>query len=311
MDRLGLLNTLLVALDAGSLSRAAQRLNVSQSAVSQQIRALEHCLNQQLLLRTATGVQATRAGATAAQHARQLLAAYEVMKHDLEEQSERLAGTYRISAGTVLGRAVLGPLLLQLNQAHPDLNIIMRMEDRYVDVVRENYDLAIRAGNLGDSDGYGRKIAELDTVLVASPALLNRQGRPQTPDDLRHLKFIRYNEELSDNILRLHRGKLTVDVPLDVGFTAGDSELILQALLAGVGYTRTVRMLVADQLADGSLKELLPSYRPCPKHVFAVYPSPKRLDICQHAIIDGFVECIAAQKTQPANTSNPLQLITA
>lgn len=311
MDRLGLLKTLITALDAGSLNRAAQRMGVTQSAVSQQIRQLEHSLGHQLLLRTATGVHATRAGATAAQHARQLLMAYEALEKDLDAQLDRLSGTYRISVGTILGRTVFGPLLLKMSQKYPDLHIAMGADDRYVDVVREGYDLAIRAGNMGNSEGYGRKIAQLDTVLVATPAYLNAQGRPQTIADLNRLKFIRYDMENTSTQIRVKTNGLWRDTPVHVGFTASDPQVIMQALETGVGFARTVRFLVEEQLADGRLEQVLPAVELEQKDIYAVYPTSGGLDRCQQAIIDGFLQEIAKCSSNAPTLAKRLELITA
>ncbi len=311
MDRLGLLNTLITALDAGSLSRAAKRQGMTQSAVSQQIQQLEQLLGQQLLLRTASGVRATRAGATAAQHARGLLAGYAALEKDLDSQSDRLSGTYRISVGTVFGRTFMGPLLLQLRQKYPDLDIVMNTDDRIVDVVRENYDLAIRAGTIGNNEGFGRKIAEFETVLLASPEYVKTHGLPQHPDDLKRLSFIRYNEEAANNMLRLTRNRLGVDAEVRVGFTASDPQLMLQALTGGMGFARVVRMIAEEEIRSGALVELLPSYTPAPKQVYAVYPSRNGLDRCQEAIISGFLDLVKAQHPNTTTTSKPLELITA
>lgn len=310
MDRLGLLQTLITALDEGSLNRAAQRQGISQSAVSQQIRQLETHFGQQLLLRTATGVHATRAGATAAQHARQLLMGYAALEADLEQQSDRLSGTYRISVGTVLGRSVMGPLLLQMKHSYPELDIVMSMEDRIVDVVRENFDLALRAGTMGDSDGFCRKIAELETVLVAAPDYVRTHGTPTHPNDLQDLKFIRYNDESSDNLLRLSHKNLSLDVPVTAGFTSSDPQLTIQALKGGMGFARVVRIIADDHLTDGSLVQILPGYTPKPKYVYAVYPSPNGLDRSQQAIVDGFLAAIAGALSAKT-TGQHLELITA
>ena len=311
MDRLGLLKTLITALDEGSLSRAAQRQGISQSAVSQQIRQLEQSLGHQLLLRTASGVHATRAGATTAQHARQLLMGYEALEADLEAQSDRLSGTYRISVGTVLGRTIFGPLLLELMQEFPGLDIVMGSDDRYVDVVREGYDLAIRAGSMGDGAGFGRKIAQLETVLVAKPDYLNKHGRPTNAAELNRLKFIRYNLENESEFIRLKTNNLWTDAPVNVGFTASDPQLILQALEGGMGFAKIVRFLVEDRLADGSLELVLPDAELEQKEVFAVYPSRNGLDRCQQAIIDRFLAIVAERSSNAQTPVKRLELITA
>ncbi len=311
MDRLGLLKTLVTALDEGSLSRAAQRQGITQSAVSQQIRQLEQSLGHQLLLRTASGVRATHAGATTAQHARQLLLAYDALERDLDNVSDRLSGRYSISVGTILGRTVFGPLLLDMSQKFPDLDISMGIDDRYVDVMREGYDLAIRAGHLGNKGGYGRKIAQLDTVLVATPDYLNTHGRPDTLNDLMRLKFIRYNLETTGNTIRAKTQGVWVDTPVTLGFAASDPQVVMQALENGVGFAKAVRFLVEDKLADGSLEQILPNIELEQKDIFAVYPSQNGLDKCQNAIIDGFLDIVLKRRDTIERTKDHLRLALA
>lgn len=289
MDRLRLLKTLITALDEGSLSRAAQQQGITQSAVSQQIRQLEQTLGHQLLLRTASGVRATQVGAIAAQHARSLLQGYDTLERDLETVSNRLSGRYRISVGTIFGPTLFGPLLLEMSQKFPDLDISMGSEDRYVDVIREGYDLAIRAGHLGDKDGYGRKIAQLETVLVATPKYLDAQGRPNTLNDLTQLKFIHCNLENTRDKIRAKIGGVWTEAPITSGFAASDPQVVMQALESSIGFAKIIRFLIEDKLADGTLEQILPEVELEQKDVFAIYPSRNGLDQCQTAIIDGFL----------------------
>lgn len=290
MDRLSLLETFVVALDEGSLNRAAQRRGMTQSAVSQQIKQLESLLGQQLLHRSARGVQATRAGDLVFTHAQGLLGGYDRLTAELDSLNASVSGTFRISTSTFLGRSVVGPLLLELDRQYPDLDIVMRLEDRLVDVVRENYDLAIRSGKLGSTDGVGRKIAELETVLFASPAYLDDVGRPQQPEDLIRLKFIQLHEDQTEGFFPLHRDGKEVLAPIRVGFTADDPELIIQAVTNGSGYTRAPRPFVDDQLRDSTFEQVLPEYNAPDKDVFAVFPSRHSIDRRRELVIDGVTE---------------------
>lgn len=290
MDRLALLDSFLTALEEGSLNRAAKRIGITQSAMSQQIAQLESHLGHPLLRRTPKGVRATRAGDLVASHARKLLSGYDHLQADLAGLDASVSGTFRISVSTYLGRMVVGPALIELDPQFPDLNIVMRVEDRFVDVVRENYDLAIRSGQLGDTDGVARKVAELESVLVATPNYLDQHGRPKTPADMHRLKLILRSEDLSAPHLELYRNGEMHPAPVRVGFTADDPELILQAVHNGSGYTRAPRMLVAEAIAAGTLEVILPEYPPAPKEIFAVYPSRhatgKQLDVVLACILN-------------------------
>lgn len=297
MDRLSLLETLVAALDEGSLNRAAQQRRMTQSAVSQQIAQLEAAMGQQLLLRTSKGVKATRAGDLIASHARSLLSGYDHMLADLSALDQSVSGTFRISVSTFLGRTVVGPALIALDQCYPDLSFVMRTEDRFVDVLRENYDLAIRSGKLGDTDGYARKIAELDAVLVATPGYLDQVTRPKHPQDMHRLKLILRNEEHALPVMSLFKDGAEHQAPIRVGFTADDPELILQAVMNGSGYTRVPRILVASQLASGALEVVLPDYPPAPKDIYAVFPSRHADGTRLQTVLDAILSHLAGLTT--------------
>jgi len=311
MDRLGLLETFAIALDEGSLNRAARRRGITQSAVSQQIKQLETLLGQQLLHRTSKGVQATRAGDLVFRHAQPLLDRFELLKAELASLEASVSGTFRVSVSNVLGRAVLGPMLIDLNAKYPDLNIVMRLEDRLVDVMRENYDLAIRTGQLGDTDGVGRKIATMETVLFATPAYLDKVGRPTTPDGLKLLKLIQHNEDQTEGYIPVYRDGDEYLAPVHVGFTADDHELIQRAVDNGSGYARAPRFLIEEHLEAGKYELVLPQYQIAEKIVYAVYPSRHTSGRLQDVILQGLVARLADLKTRSRSHQLPLQAITA
>lgn len=311
MDRLTLLETFSAALEEGSLNRAAQRRGVTQSAVSQQIKQLEKLTGKQLLHRTPRGVQATRAGDLVFTHARTLLEGYELMQAELANMSGSVAGTFRISCGNVLGRAVAGPMLIDLGKAYPDLNIVMKLEDRLVDVVREGFDLAIRAGKIGDTGGIGRRIASLDTVLFASPEYLDRMGRPEKPEDLKRLKLIQHHEDQTRGFIPLYRDGEEFQAPVRTGFTADDPSLILRAVQSAAGFTRAPRMIVEEELAGGLFEEVLPGFSPAEKAVYAVYPAPRGADRRMEVILEEFLARLDALHTASLARRQPLEAITA
>ncbi|QAX29908.1 LysR family transcriptional regulator [Leisingera sp. NJS204] len=306
MDRFTLLETFTIALDEGSLNRAAQRRGISQSAVSQQIKQLETLTGQQLLHRTAKGIHATRAGDLVYSHAQALLSGYNRMTAELDALEGSVSGTFRISVNSFLGRSVIGPMLLELNQQHPDLNIVMRLEDRLVDVVREGYDLAIRTGRLGDTDGFGRKISTLETVLFATPEYLDRETRPQKPEDLQRLKFIQHHEDQTRGFFPLRRGGQEFPAPVRVGFTADDPDLIMRAVSSGTGYTRAPRFMIEAQLASGEYELVLPDYEAPLKEVFAVYPSRRTPDRRRDLTIENTVARLEAL-LQPRTANSPVR----
>ena len=227
-----------------------------------------------------------------------LLERYELMLAELEALDGDVAGTIRINTGNFLGRVVFGPVLIELGKAHPDLDIVLRMEDRLVDVVREGYDLAIRAGRLGDTSGFGRKIASLATVFFATPSYLDKHGRPETPDDMKRLKFIQHHEDKTAGFFDVRHEGQAYQAPIRVGFTADDPEIILKAVATGMGYTRAARMLIQKELDEGVYEVVLPEYQAPSKDVFAISPTKtipgSKIDL----VINAFVDKLAALRRQ-------------
>lgn len=311
MDRLGLLKTFATAVDEGSLNRAAQRCNITQSAVSQQIKQLELLLGQQLLHRSSKGVQATRAGSMVYPHARKLLDGFDQLESELARLNETISGTLRLSVSNALGRSVLGPLLIELSTTYPDLNIVMRLEDRLVDVVRENYDLAIRTGRLGDTDGIGRKILNLKTVLFATPSYLDKVGRPEALDELQNLQLIQHHEDQTRGSIPLSKKGKAYQAPVQVGFTVDDPDLIQMAVENGSGYARIPSFMIKDQLASGKYEVVMPDYQTNDKPVYAVYPSHFTACRRQDVILKELVSRLTTLQVEPSENHSPLRVITA
>ena len=294
MDRLGLLESFIIALDEGSLNRAAQRRGISQPAMSLQIKQLETLLGHELLHRTSTGVKPTRPGELVYTQAQGLLSGYDLMCAELSALKESLSGTFRVNTSTFFGRIILGPVLLEVNQTYPDLNIVMKLEDRLVDVLRENVDLAIRSGTLGDSDGAARKIAQMETVLFATPSYLDQVGRPSTPEDLKRLKFIQHHEDQTGGFFPLTLDGVEYQAPVHVGFTADDPDLIIRAVANHTGYARAPRLFLDEALLEGRFEEVLPAYQPQPKDIYAVYPSRHSYDKRHEVVVTALLERIEA-----------------
>jgi DNA-binding transcriptional LysR family regulator len=311
MDRLGLLETFTIALDEGSLNRAAQRRGLSQPAVSLQIKQLEGLFGQQLLLRSATGVKATRAGQLVYAQGLTLLSGYERMRAELSALEDSVSGTFRVSTSTFFGRIILGPVLLDINQAYPDLDIVMKLEDRLIDVVRENIDLAIRSGTLGETEGTARKIAQMETVLFATPAYLDQAGRPEVPEDLQRLKFIQHHEDQTGGYFSLMRNGVEYQASVHVGFTADDPDLIIRAVTNHTGYARAPRLFLEEALQDGRFEAVLPDFPPQNKDIFAVYPSRHSFDKRHEVVISSLLARLEAMHVASIARRHPPTAIMA
>lgn len=272
MDNLGFLNSFLTVLDEGSLSAGARRLGVSQPAVSQQIASLEQRLGKQLLHRSVKGSKPTRAGELLYCYAKKIQESHRQLLTELEALDDTATGKLRVSTSLVFAETLLGPLVQSFRRDHPDLDITLRADDRYVDVVSEGFDLAIRTGGPGNTDGMARKIGVLETALVASPAYLDQRGRPATPADLDRLEFIQYREDRVNGWLPVFQNHTETQAPVRVGFTVDTPQLLQNALNNNLGFVRGPLFMLSDGLKTGRLQRVLPDYTPEPKPIYAVYP---------------------------------------
>ncbi|MEP3034786.1 MAG: LysR family transcriptional regulator, partial [Pseudoruegeria sp.] len=161
MDHLGFLTNYLAVLDAGSLSGGARIQGISQPALSQQIASLEGYYGETLVHRSSSGVSPTRAGTMVAKYATQIQATHRRLLLDLDTLGQSPNGQLDISTGQALAQICIADVVYGLRHSQPDLDLRLHTQDRLVDVLREPYDLAIRAGNPGDGDAIARKIANL------------------------------------------------------------------------------------------------------------------------------------------------------
>ncbi len=290
MNHLGFLSNYLAVIDEGSLSAGARRTGISQPAISQQITTLEEYYGQKLLERSKTGVRPTKAGQVVCKYATQMQNTQQELMAELDILGNSTAGTLTLSTSLALAELGIADAIYNLRHTTPDLNIIMRVEDRLVNVVRENYDLAIRTGNLGNTDGIARKIAMIDTTLVASPTYLDIHGRPETLEAMSKLDYIEYRVGHSNGYLPVIKDNVEMEMPVRIGFTANTVNIILSALAKGVGYAWLPKALIREQLKDGKLEEVLPNYQVAPKPIHIIYPHRHALNRRSKLLIDAIIE---------------------
>jgi DNA-binding transcriptional LysR family regulator len=177
------LQTFVEVADAGGVSRAARRLGVSKSIISRRLVRLEAELGIQLLVRTTRGAALTEAGVTFRDHAARVCAEIDLARETILPEGD-LRGRLRIAAPLSFGSTHLAPVLAQFARRHPRLHVHTSYSDRFVDIVGEGFDCAIRVGHLSDSNLIARRIGPIHGKLVASPEYVSEHGAPETPDQL-------------------------------------------------------------------------------------------------------------------------------
>lgn len=262
----GQLHALSVIAQLGSFTKAAQRLGLSKAAVSQRIADLERQLGQSLVARTTRSVRLSEAGqrlvADTAAPLAQITAALGASRDAVGQPRGRL----RLSAPVALGRQHLAPLLNRFCQAYPEIQIELDLSDRLVSLTQEGFDLAVRHCSAPPDSHVAVKLCDSRALLLASPAYLRQHPAPQSPEDLaKHacLAYLRPGPaqwlfERQDGGAEVERVRVQVQGPL----RAGNSEILREAALSGLGLALLPDFSAAEALARGELVELLPDWRP-------------------------------------------------
>ena len=277
--------TFLEVTDAGGLTPASRRLGLSKSVVSRQLTRLEGALGAQLFVRTTRGARLTEEGAVFREHAMRITAELDAAKDALSPDGE-VRGLLRIAAPLSFGPTHLAPVLADLALQHPQLRLHAAYADRFVDLVGEGFDVAVRLGYLADSSLVARRIAPVHGRLVASPEYLARAGAPRTPDDLLgHDAILAQRGEW-----RLRDGAGTVTLRPRPRFSADNAEALMSAALKGLGILLAPDFLAAPYLEDGRLVEVLPDY-PAPEGgLFVVRPPGEHVSRKIRVLTDLLVE---------------------
>jgi DNA-binding transcriptional LysR family regulator len=276
--------------ETGGFGRAAERLGLSKSIVSRRLGRLEAELGARLLSRTTRGVSPTEAGVELKLRAERILAELDEARDTLAQRGAEIVGTLRLAAPMSFGLRHVAPLLAELAARHPRLRIDAAYSDRFVDLVAERFDAAIRLGTLDDSSLIARRIAPIHAILVASPDYLLRRGRPETPADLvRHEALIQTGRP-NGEVWRLRVGQHWTTIRPEGRIRADNGEAILQAAIAGLGVALLPTFLVGPEIESGRLEPLLPDHSPPEAGLYLVRPPGAYVPGKVRALADLLVE---------------------
>ena len=258
MDRLKAMHAFVRAVDLGSLSAAARELRTTQPTVSKLVAALEHSVGVRLLERTSTRVAATDEGLRFLDSARRLLEDYEEAVGELTQRTREPRGLVRISAPVALGELRLNRLMLQAMARHPQLQVTMMLDDRFVDPVQERIDLAVRIGGALPPDRVAQPLAVWPRYLVASPGYVKSRGKPRTPQELAQHDYLRYASP--QDTVTLDGPEGAVRVELAARYRVNSAVAMLEAVQAGAGIALQPRWMVDGLLRAGTLVRVLPRW---------------------------------------------------
>lgn len=261
------LRTFVEVADAGGITAAAARLGVAKSIVSRRLIKLEAELRVQLLVRTTRGASLTEAGATFRDHAARVCAELEVAQEAIRPTGE-LRGRLRVAAPLSFGPTHFAPILAGMARQHPQLHIQTCYTDRFIDLVGDGYDCAIRVGHLASSNLVARRVGPVNGTLVASPAYIAAHGAPRTLDELLDHEALMQGTET----WQLMKGDEVVSIRPQGRFKADNGIALVAAAVAGLGIGYLPLGLTRPHLASGALVTVLPQHPTKPAGVYVVRP---------------------------------------
>lgn len=287
-DRLGGVSAFVQAVEAGSFAQAAERMNLTRSAVGKSIARLEERLGVRLFQRTTRTQKLTADGEAYYERCVRALAELDAADAALDSGRREPTGVLRVSCSVMFGRRCVAPVLVKFANKHPGLSLEIAFSDRVVDLVGEGFDLAVRIGELPASGNLtARKLGTQSMGIGAAPAYLARHGMPASVDELTRHTAIQYGRGSdkcawpvrdTDGTMREVRvgGRLVLD----------DLQAMADAAIAGVGLTRLPCWMLSHHVRTGELAMVMTSQYVLPTGIYAVWPTTRYLPSKTRAAID-------------------------
>jgi DNA-binding transcriptional LysR family regulator len=273
MDRFQVMTTFVRVVEMGSFSAAARDLKMGQPAVSKAVAGLEEHLHTRLLVRSTRRLAPTEAGAAFYERARKALEEADEAETAARAFGDGLEGRLRVSAPVTFARMRVIPHLSGFLDAHPGVRLELILDDRGINLLEENIDVAFRAGSLGDSTMTARKIAQSPRFVVASPAYLARSGTPRRPSDLARHDAVVFSHMPGGDEWRFSRDGDETAVRPRTRLTVSALEGLREAVIAGLGLGMATAWTFAPELGDGRVVPLMCDWTLAPVELWAVYPA--------------------------------------
>lgn len=286
MDRLVAMKQFATVVETGSFSAAARRLNMGQPAVSKAIANLEEYLGVRLLTRTTRAQHLTEAGQRYYERARVVLDEADEAESAAREAATSLAGRLRLAAPPTYAALHILPRLSEFLDTNPDLSIDLILDDRWVDLIEQGVDLAIRLGKPADSSLVARRLGSSQRILVASSAYLERMGAPRTPEDLLAHRVVAYSQFEGATAWSFTRGTAAVSIAVQPTLRVSAAEGMRSCILAGLGIGMGSRLMFTPELAAGTVRPVLTEWGLSTLDVWAMFPSGRKSSRRARAFVD-------------------------
>lgn len=289
MDRLAAMETYVYVVETGSFSAAARRLDVGQPAISKTIAQLEDHLGVRLLIRSTRGLTPTEAGTLFFEHAKKVIESADEAELAARGSAAGLTGTLRISAATTFARLHVLPHLGAFLEQHPLLEVDVRLDDRSMNLIEEGIDVALRMGNLSDSNLTARKISQCRRLVMATPAYFQRCGVPQSPTDLADHEAVIYTLGGGGTSWVFKKEAAEQPATLSGRIRVSAAEGVRTAVLSGYSLTVSSEWMFTPELASGEVVAVLEDWALPELDLWAIFPTGRMASAKARAFVD-FVE---------------------
>lgn len=296
MDTITRMRAFVAVVDAGGFSAAGRGTGRSKALMSKYVGELEQELGARLLNRTTRQISLTEAGEVAYEEAQEILRRVGQLREALEATTQAPRGRLRVSFPRAIGEADFSRAAMEFLARHPDIRMELSFEDRFVDLVEEGYDVAVRIADLADSSLIARKLAGFRVAVFATPAVIAAYGRPEHPSELVGLPCI-VDTNLRSRAkfpFRGDGGRFTVAVTGRV--EVNSPVAAADAARAGLGFARGPWTLVRGDVAAGRLATVLEDYELDDLGIFALYPHRDRMPAKLRAFLDHLVGWFEAER---------------
>jgi DNA-binding transcriptional LysR family regulator len=276
--------------DAGSFSAAARKLGRSKALISKYIKELEDELGARLMNRTTRRLSLTELGQAYYRDAGEILQRVDDLQDMVRDRHGEPCGLIRVAAPRTFGDGALGQAIMDFVAAHPAIKLDLQLDDRFVDLVDEGFDCAVRVSELQDSSLIARKLADYRFVTVVQPALIAVHGRPARPEELTHLPCV-----IDSNLRNRFNWRYLVDgvrqsVPVSGRVEVNSPSAVRMAVLSGLGFGSVPYMMVEDDVKAGRLEVVLPEFELGAASIYVVYPHRRHLSAKIRAFVDHMVD---------------------
>lgn len=290
MDVTAALRAFARTVERGSMTGAAEDLGLTQPAVSKHLANLERHVNARLLERTPRHLRVTSAGEALYEATRSGLAAIDAAMEGIRVETGAIEGSLRIHAQTCVGGRVVHPIVMGFQRDHPKVQVELVLENRAIDLVYDNFDMAIRYSRPDSQDVVVRRLGSVKRLLVASPDFLKRVGPIEMPEALQHVAMVTTPQVLSPRrILTLTGPSGPLDLAIEPVLHTNDANVILRTLLAGHACGPIQTLFAGEALKAGDLVRILPDHEVKAAEMMLAYPSIRFMRPVVRAFADRLV----------------------